>query len=52
VDDVVNGEGVYTWKDGRRYEGQFDKNQFHGKGKIYMPNNIILEGIWVNGHNK
>ena len=23
-DDMLNGQGVYTWADGRRYEGEFN----------------------------
>ncbi len=39
----MHGKGVYTWKDGRRYEGEYinDKKQGYGKyiwtdGRIYM----------------
>ena len=28
----MDGYGVYTWSDGRRYEGQFLKDKKHGKG--------------------
>jgi hypothetical protein len=49
---VVNGKGEYIWNDKRRYVGEFKNNQFHGEGKIYMPNDTILEGVWVEGHSK
>jgi hypothetical protein len=50
--DVVNGEGTFTWNDKRRYEGNFKNNLFDGKGRIYMPNKTVLEGFWVDGHSK
>lgn len=34
----MHGKGVYTWKDGRKYEGDYFDDKKHGYG-IY---------IWVN----
>jgi hypothetical protein len=28
------GKGVFTWYDGKRYEGDFLKGLMHGKGKL------------------
>ena len=34
----MHGRGVYTWKDGRKYEGEYENDKKHGYG-IYS---------WVN----
>jgi hypothetical protein len=31
----MNGNGIYTWKDGRRYEGEYLNDHKHGFG-IYL----------------
>jgi hypothetical protein len=28
----MHGYGVYTWKDGRRYEGYYEMDKKHGYG--------------------
>ena len=28
----MHGKGVYTWADGRSYEGDWEENNMHGKG--------------------
>jgi len=30
----MNGHGVYKFKNGSLYEGDFQDNQFHGRGKL------------------
>jgi len=32
LNDQFEGQGVYTYRDGRKYVGQFSKNQRHGQG--------------------
>lgn len=27
-----HGQGVYTWPDGRKYEGAWEENKMHGQG--------------------
>lgn len=52
IDDYLEGEGTFIWKDGKIYDGEFKGSKFHGKGKIYYPTNQVAEGIWENNHNK
>lgn len=28
----MHGKGIYTWKDGRRYEGEYLNDKKHGYG--------------------
>lgn len=37
----MHGKGIYTWKDGRRYEGEYQFDKKHGYG-IY---------IWADGRS-
>lgn len=37
--DCINGEGIYVFKDGDRYEGFFKNSKFHGQGLM----------LWNNG---
>jgi hypothetical protein len=37
--DCVNGEGIYVFEDGDRYEGFFKNSKFHGQGLM----------LWNNG---
>lgn len=50
--DELNGLGTFEWKDGKLYEGEFQRSKFHGKGKITYKNKQVAEGIWEDGHNK
>ena len=36
-DNNMHGSGVYTWKDGRMYEGDYENDRKHGYG-IYTWN--------------
>lgn len=29
---MISGRGVYTWPDGRKYEGDWKENKMHGEG--------------------
>jgi hypothetical protein len=39
---------VYTWSDGRRYEGGFENSLRHGKGVYTWSNGASCEGGWVS----
>ena len=41
-------EGVLTWPNGKKYVGQFERSQPHGKGIFTCPNGSSLEGEWRN----
>jgi hypothetical protein len=56
----MHGTGIYTWKDGRRYEGEYlhDKKNGYGVYSWADGRSIILfnlqflkeyEGMWANG---
>ena len=45
----MNGFGVYNWKDGRQYEGEFIKDKKHGKGKYKWANGKVYDGMWKDG---
>ena len=47
----MSGRGVFKWKDGKIYEGEFYKNQLHGEGEMYFPNGQMVKGFWRNGEN-
>lgn len=45
----MHGNGVYTWKDGRKYEGQYFKDRKHGFGIYTWADGRQYEGQWENG---
>ncbi len=54
----MEGFGIYTWPDGRRYEGtemrpqslgNYMKGKKHGHGKLLAPDGHTFEGQWNNG---
>ena len=49
LDNCMHGYGVYSWKDGRRYEGEYIKDKKHGKGKYVWANGKVYDGMWEDG---
>lgn len=47
--DKKHGHGVYTWADGRRYDGMWENGKQHGEGIYYDATEKSRKGIWVNG---
>lgn len=45
----MNGKGVYIWKDGRRYEGEYDLDKKHGYGIYQWVDGRTYEGYWAFG---
>ena len=45
----MNGFGVQTWPDGRRYEGQFESDNKQGKGRQSWPDGRWYDGYWHRG---
>ena len=41
--------GLYIWKDGERYEGEWADGKFHGKGIKTLPDGTIFDGDWEDG---
>ena len=47
--DIRTGFGVYTWKDGKVYEGMWKNGERHGKGEQTSPIGDRYIGGWKNG---
>ena len=47
--DLRNGKGVETWKDGERFVGNFKNDKREGYGIYYYSNGDIYEGNYKNG---
>jgi hypothetical protein len=45
----MDGSGVYTWKDGRKYVGEYRDDKKHGKGEYTWPDGRKFVGTWING---
>merc|ERR1711924_174195 len=48
-DSLRHGHGMFTWEDGRRYVGQWVKDQEHGRGVWISPKGERKEGVWNRG---
>lgn len=44
-----DGQGVQSWPDEGRYEGQFRSGRLEGNGKFIYPNGDVYTGPWLNG---
>ncbi len=40
---------MIEWKDSKKYEGNFEKGQYHGRGKFTWPTGGTYEGEYING---
>ena len=45
----MEGRGVLTWKDGRKYEGNFKKDKKEGFGVFTFRDGRVYEGQWKDG---
>ena len=45
----MHGDGIFTWNDGRRYEGEYLNDKKHGQGKFTWPSGMVYDGAWANG---
>ena len=45
----MHGKGVYTWPDGKKYEGLYRKGQKHGPGTLSLPDGKVYYGNWRKG---
>lgn len=48
-DDLMSGQGVYSWSDGSMYDGAFVNGQMHGPGRFIWPDGSTYEGTWHSG---
>lgn len=45
----MHGKGIFTWRDGRKYEGEYVDDKKEGKGVFTWNDNRKYDGYWVNG---
>ncbi len=45
----MHGRGVFTWADGRRYDGDYFDDRKQGFGVFTWPDGRRYEGSWLNG---
>lgn len=45
----MDGIGVYTWQDGRRYEGEYKDDKKHGFGIYTWSDGRMYSGYWSKG---
>ena len=45
----MHGFGVYTWADGRLYEGHYVDDKKEGHGVFVWPDGRKYDGAWMNG---
>lgn len=45
----MEGYGVYTWSDGRKYEGEYKDDKKHGFGRYTWADERRYEGWWYRG---
>jgi len=45
----MHGKGNMTWKDGRKYEGDYQNDKRHGQGIYTWPDGRKYRGPWLNG---
>ena len=44
-----NGQGTYTFPDGKKYVGGFKDGEKHGKGTYTYPDGVKYDGEWKDG---
>jgi hypothetical protein len=47
--DCDNGQGTYTWPDGRKYVGEYKNGKFHGQGTYTWPSRQKYVGEFKDG---
>jgi hypothetical protein len=45
----MHGRGIYTYSNGRKYEGEFVSGFMEGYGKLVLGQNMYYEGEWKSG---
>tara|TARA_B110001450_G_C17400532_1_gene391481 strand:+ start:494 stop:643 length:150 start_codon:yes stop_codon:yes gene_type:complete len=46
---VKHGKGLYTWRNGKQYDGNWENGKQHGEGLFTTSTGQIRKGIWVDG---
>ena len=45
----MHGAGIFTWADGRKYDGEYFDDKKQGHGVFTWPDNRQYDGSWMNG---
>lgn len=45
----MHGRGIFTWSDGRKYEGEYVNDKKEGCGEFSWPDGRAYKGSWKNG---
>lgn len=45
----MHGFGIYAWKDGRKYEGEYLNDKKHGQGTYTWADGRKYTGGWKSG---
>ena len=45
----MHGRGLFTWADGRTYDGEYYDDKKQGYGVFTWPDGRRYEGYWLNG---
>jgi len=45
----MHGRGVFSWKDGRKYTGEYVEDKKSGHGTFEWPDGRKYIGSWLNG---
>merc|ERR1711988_1240469 len=45
----MSGSGLFTWSDGRRYDGAYQNDKKEGRGKFAWPDGREYDGEWKDG---
>ena len=45
----MHGRGVYTWTDGKKYDGQWKDGKKHGRGVVSEADGRKYDGQWKDG---
>jgi len=45
----MHGIGVFTWEDGRKYDGEYSDDKKHGHGRFTWPDGRVYDGQWSEG---
>lgn len=43
-----SGFGVFAWDTGEFYYGLWSKNRMNGRGIMFLPNEIVIKGVFRN----
>jgi len=46
---MKDGQGVFTWPDGRKYDGQWSKGKQHCRAKYTFSDGAVKKGVWDQG---